>query len=361
MNIYKLWIIVLAILSMVFYTCENVSPTDDDTEDTPEWQTVFFDDIEINDTGTPTSLSNRIVNIEIIDTGTPIGLSSRIVKSDQWRAAEFTISDPVSLTEILTYGWAWDGGELTVAIYSDGGDKPGEVIFSATTTLPTDVPFDAHFFGVSDIALFLTPSDYWVSFLTFDTQAEFCMVYDPPFPLDNEAFSGNQGASWLNFDIQNLTVKISGDPVSETITAPLDIKPGSCPNPLNTKSKGVLPAAVLGTANLDVKDIDVASILLEGIPPLRSAIEDVSTPVANAEDECDCTTDGADGFDDLTLKFDTQAIVAALGSVSDGQQVVLTLTGNLLDGTEIEGQDCALIRKKGKKGKVAVATLPESF
>lgn len=35
----------------------------------------------------------------------------------------------------------------------------------------------------------------------------------------------------------------------------------------------------------------------------------------------------ADGFDDLGLKFDTQAIVAALGSVSDGDQVSINLNG----------------------------------
>ena len=39
------------------------------------------------------------------------------------------------------------------------------------------------------------------------------------------------------------------------------------------------------------------------LSPLRSDIEDVSTPVVDPQDECDCTTDGADGFDDLTLNL----------------------------------------------------------
>ncbi len=128
----------------------------------------------------------------------------------------------------------------------------------------------------------------------------------------------------------------------------LDIKPTSCPNPLNTKSKGNLPVAVLGTANLDVNDIDVSTVQLEGVDPIRSAIEDVATPVANRQDDCDCTTDGPDGFDDLTLKFDTQAIVAALGAVNDGDEVKLTITGNFNDGTPITGLDCVIIKKKGK-------------
>jgi hypothetical protein len=44
----------------------------------------------------------------------------------------------------------------------------------------------------------------------------------------------------------------------------IDIKPQSFPNPLNVKSKGVLPVAILGTEDFDVSEIDVSSILLEG-------------------------------------------------------------------------------------------------
>ncbi len=106
--------------------------------------------------------------------------------------------------------------------------------------------------------------------------------------------------------------------------------------------------AILGTADFDVSEIDVSSILLEGVPPIHDRVRDLNTPVTDGLDECDCTTEGPDGFDDLTLKFRTQEIIAALGPVNDGDEVVLTLTGSLLDGTLIEGQDCVLILKKGK-------------
>ena len=129
----------------------------------------------------------------------------------------------------------------------------------------------------------------------------------------------------------------------------IDIKPQSCPNPLNTKSKGVLPVAILGTASLDVNDIDVSTVRLENVSPIRNAFEDVATPFGG--DLCDCTTEGADGFDDLTLKFDRQAIIAALGSVSDGEEVVLTMTWLLNDGTSMSGQDCVVIRKKKGGGQ----------
>ncbi len=125
----------------------------------------------------------------------------------------------------------------------------------------------------------------------------------------------------------------------------IDIKPTSCPNPLNVKSKAVLPVAILGSDEFDVTDIDPASIRLEGIAPIRSRVEDVSRPVVDRQDVCDCTTEAGDGFDDLILKFCTQSIIGSLGDVNDVDDLVLTLTGNLSDGTPIEGSDCVRILK----------------
>jgi hypothetical protein len=129
----------------------------------------------------------------------------------------------------------------------------------------------------------------------------------------------------------------------------IDIKPGSCPNPLNVKDKGVLPVAILGSEDLDVFNIDPDSVRLEGVAPVRYSYEDVSQPVSNQTDDCDCTTEGPDGYIDLVLKFDTQEIVTAIGSVYDGDELLLTLTGEDLIGTPIEGTDCVVIIAKGVK------------
>ena len=124
----------------------------------------------------------------------------------------------------------------------------------------------------------------------------------------------------------------------------VDIKPMSCSNPLNVDSKGVLPVAILGTADFDVTQIDPATVLLHGVAPLRSALEDV------AASSYDCT-EGPDGYLDLTLKFNTQEVVDALCAanvVNDGEWWVLPLMGELEDGTEIVGGDVVFILKKGK-------------
>ena len=78
---------------------------------------------------------------------------------------------------------------------------------------------------------------------------------------------------------------------------------------------------------------------------------DVAAPVREDTEYCECTTGGRDCYLDLTLKFDKQAVVAALGEVNDGDEFPLTLTGELTDGTPIEGEDCVRIVKKSKSDR----------
>jgi len=133
---------------------------------------------------------------------------------------------------------------------------------------------------------------------------------------------------------------------------PIHIKPGSCPNPLNVKDKGLLSVAILGLEDFDVLTIDTASIRLEGVAPVRSSYEDVATPMPDGAEVCECTTEGLDGHLDLVLKFNVQDIVAALGIVNDSDVLQLTLSGVLADAfgeTPIEGTDCIVIIAKGGK------------
>jgi hypothetical protein len=124
----------------------------------------------------------------------------------------------------------------------------------------------------------------------------------------------------------------------------VDIKPRSCPNPINVKSNGVLPVAILGASWLDVATIDASSVRLIGVAPIRSDIEDVTRPFYKKQGECDCTQEGPDGYPDLTLKFDKQEIVEALGEVEDRAVLELELTSNLVGGEELPiGYDCVVI------------------
>ncbi|MHC4444903.1 MAG: hypothetical protein ACYTA5_20080, partial [Planctomycetota bacterium] len=128
----------------------------------------------------------------------------------------------------------------------------------------------------------------------------------------------------------------------------LDIKPGSCPNPVNTNTqgKGRIPMAILGTETFDVSEIDPASISIGGVVfPVRTpVIEDVGTPLLDGE-ECECHELEGDGIDDLLIHFSRREVLLALGlnNMPPGTVVPITVSGELLDGTLIEATDCVTL------------------
>jgi len=138
-------------------------------------------------------------------------------------------------------------------------------------------------------------------------------------------------------------------PPPPVIDVYVDIKPESCPNPLNKNSKGVIPVAILGTEDFDVTTIDPETIRLtlgeEGVAPLRWNLEDVATPFEG--ELCDCHDLNGDGYLDLTLKFKTQEVVETLGLCEFNDMTIpFTITGNLMEeagGTAFIGQDCMWI------------------
>ncbi|MHC4738743.1 MAG: hypothetical protein ACYS9Y_07545 [Planctomycetota bacterium] len=157
---------------------------------------------------------------------------------------------------------------------------------------------------------------------------------------------GPDGSMYVSeYDADNETVVISRISIRPLDVA-IDIKPRSCPNPLSVQSKGVLPVAILGSQDFDVNTIDMASIKLAKAAAIRSSYEDVATFVMDGI-ECECNTEGPDGYPDLTLKFKTQEIVEKLindpGELENGQRLLLTLTGKLSDNTPIEGTDCVIL------------------
>ncbi len=128
----------------------------------------------------------------------------------------------------------------------------------------------------------------------------------------------------------------------------VDVKPDSCENPLNVNSMGVIPVAILASMDLDVNDIDLSTVRLNGIAPQSSSIADLGG-FYEKEEACDCDPTELDGIMDLDLQFNTQAVVATLGDVSDGEQVIVSVTFDTMDGKSWTGEDCIWIIKKGKK------------
>jgi len=122
-----------------------------------------------------------------------------------------------------------------------------------------------------------------------------------------------------------LTITLSGPGFINDIQVDIDIKPGSDPNSINTKSMGVVPVAILGSGSFDVTDIDVATLDFEGASPKH----DLSDPLIYADHLQDVNLDG---FVDLVSHYpqkDTSVCGQATGEI----------TANLLDGTALSGSD----------------------
>jgi len=137
-------------------------------------------------------------------------------------------------------------------------------------------------------------------------------------------------------------IVLNGQIVNVAREVALDIHPTSCPNPINPAMQGVVPVAILGTADFDVSLIDPSSLFLEGVPVSKWALRDVATPYDG--ELCGCTEQGPDGFKDMTLKFLAPDLIMQLPIEERDQEIELTLTGLLWDGTEIVGKDCMVVR-----------------
>ena len=117
------------------------------------------------------------------------------------------------------------------------------------------------------------------------------------------------------------------------IEAQIDIKPGSYPNSLNINGHGVIPVAILGSADFDVTNINIETLSFAGLElrvkgngSPQCSIQDVSGDFTNPE--------GApDGYPDLVCQFVDNPDNWIPG---DG---AATLTGELNDGAPFEGTD----------------------
>jgi hypothetical protein len=105
----------------------------------------------------------------------------------------------------------------------------------------------------------------------------------------------------------------------QSVAAVIDIKPGSLPNSINPRSRGVVSVAILTTAGFDAMMVDPASA---GFGPNQAG------PVHVGFEDVD-----SDGYLDMVLHFRIQETGIQCGDTSAG------LTGQTLDGAAFEASD----------------------
>ena len=122
--------------------------------------------------------------------------------------------------------------------------------------------------------------------------------------------------------------------VPSYIEVDIDIKPGSCPNSINLKSKGNVTVAIISTDDFDAYDVDPVSCEFAGAYPLRWKMEDVND----------------DGYHDMLFHFMTRELVDLNLNSTEA-----TLYGETFNGVQITGTDSVKIVPKckwhGNKGK----------
>jgi hypothetical protein len=141
--------------------------------------------------------------------------------------------------------------------------------------------------------------------------------------------------NWAPADIWRLVLKLrepltmpagvyffSHDAIVVT-PVPIDIKPGSDPNMIDPKSRGVVPVAILTTSEFKASRVETSSVVLAGASPVFWWLKDVDH----------------DGDIDKLLYFKVRDLMLDENSAEAG----LTLTGFTKEGIPIKGTDTVVI------------------
>ncbi|MBE0673148.1 MAG: VWA domain-containing protein, partial [Bacteroidales bacterium] len=239
-------------------------------------------------------------------------------------------------------------GGVAYQINSDGSIPGGidiatyiaSIIQNATETIDK-VTLEVCTSGYEDWLTILNPESY--------TSVSLVTPFTGTFNITLTVPEGTEGGVH-EFDIclvgdgavygrQHVIITVPGGVTSMQV--PVDVLPRVCPNAISRYKPLLL--TIVGFEGLDVTNIDPSTVRLEGIEASEWIIKDLVGPfypfVDKALDASSCNITGPDGYNDLVLKFDWKKLWPILSEYEINQVVRLSVTGYLLDGTMIQGED----------------------
>jgi hypothetical protein len=118
------------------------------------------------------------------------------------------------------------------------------------------------------------------------------------------------------------------------VSVGIDIKPGGYPNCVNINGRGAIPVAILGSADFDVTQIDVSTLIFAGLEVRVRRNGTFQCAVADFSGDFTSPRGAPDGFDDLGCKFvdDAEAWTVEAGTATltgyfDAGYGLVALTG----------------------------------
>ena len=175
-------------------------------------------------------------------------------------------------------------------------------------------------------------NEHTVVSLTEDPTTSSALAFSAVMPETAGTFRVNSPGSFGSISDNvylNYTWAFEVSQVPAPLSVTIDIKPGSDPNSVNPRSKGVIPVAVLGSGEFYAPLVDFLTV--EFGPGKASPVHDGHVEDVNG-----------DGFDDMVFHFKTQDTGIVCGDTD------ASLTGSTFanpDSVDIEGADSINIVK----------------
>ena len=261
--------------------------------------------IDVSDPDAPIELvviptSEAVRNVDVVD-----GIAY-VVENSLYRFGEerftrlkvFDVSnprDPVELSVATTLGSAYSIEVVEKRVYLSSSVSGPRIIDVSDPTAPVLLGImPAGEFGMSTIDIEVVGNR---AYLANRFQIGIVDISDPAAPLNIGAYS--PGASdlavknGLIYAASGSLERIDFGPEYEyVLSIGIDVRPGNESNPINPKSRGVLPLAILGSEDFEVSSADVTTLVLDpyGIPSVHSI-------------DSDHSDSNGDGFSDLLVHF----------------------------------------------------------
>jgi len=250
--------------------------------------------------------------------------------ASQWDGYELAIGQQTSMPELVLLRWADGATNNCGGCYITYTAVSGQETHPVLAGVPNSFTFfaDGHDAG-SQVIFSVSPS---IVLMTAPSGGPGVLVreFEKGRVVNfSQAANYSSGMTLQDPNIQLLYINAVKWAGTRTIEVAIDIKPGSYPNCFNNNGFGVIPLAVLGSADFSARDVDPASVLLESLP--IKVVGKNNNLLAHYEDI------NADGYDDLVFQMQDVDGVFAEGTTS------ATLTGKLFDSTLITGTDSICI------------------